>query len=43
MSSYSPLEDDVFLKGTLVVRVTSRADGDPVPRQRVHIKACGYH
>jgi hypothetical protein len=26
MPSYSPFEDDVLLKGTLIVRVTSRTE-----------------
>jgi hypothetical protein len=43
MPSYSPFEDDVLHKGTLIVRVTSRTDGKPIPRQRLRIKACGYH
>jgi hypothetical protein len=42
MSDFSPFEEDVWLKGTLVVRVISRADGRPRVGRTVSVRACGY-
>jgi len=38
----SPLERDVFLKGTLLIIVRGRRDGRPKPHQRVLVQACGF-
>jgi hypothetical protein len=42
MSEWSPLDEDVLLTGTLLVRVRRRADGRPVPNRRVAIRGCGF-
>jgi hypothetical protein len=41
MGDWSPLEDDVLLKGTLTV-VVSRRDGRPAAGQEVLVKGCGF-
>jgi hypothetical protein len=41
MGDWSPLEDDVLLKGTLTVFVRRR-DGRPCRGQRVTISGCGF-
>jgi hypothetical protein len=41
MDDWSPLEDDVFLKGTLTV-VVRRRDGRPCRGERVSIRGCGF-
>lgn len=38
---WSPLQDDVYLKGTLFVRVTDR-QGRPKERCQLVVRACGY-
>lgn len=42
MDDWSPLDDDVWLKGTLVVIVTSRRDGRPLPGRQVTVQGCGF-
>lgn len=42
MDGWSPLEEDVLLKGTLFVMVRDRRDGRPRAGQRVVIKGCGF-
>jgi hypothetical protein len=41
MNDFSPLEDDVWLKGTLVVFAVSRR-GQPQPGKQVLVRACGF-
>jgi len=41
MGDWSPLEEDVLLKGSLCVRVVGR-DGLPKPRCRVVVRGCGF-
>jgi len=41
MGDWSPLEEDVFLKGLLTV-VAHRADGRPACHQRVKFLGCGF-
>jgi hypothetical protein len=41
MGDWSPLEDDVLLKGTLTV-VVRRPDGRPLAGQRVVVRGCGF-
>jgi hypothetical protein len=41
MNDWSPLEEDVLLKGTLTV-VVRRGDGRPAAGQRVAIRGCGF-
>lgn len=41
MSDWSPLEEDVLLKGTLTVLVLSRS-GRPCSGQEVVIRGCGF-
>jgi hypothetical protein len=41
MGEWSPLEDDVLLKGTLTV-VVRRPDGRPCPGRRVVVRGCGF-
>jgi hypothetical protein len=43
MSEFSPLENDVWLKGTLVIQAIGRSDRQPQPGKRVLVKACGYN
>ena len=43
MSDFAPLQDDVLLKGLLVVRVIGRRDARPRSGQRVAVQACGYY
>jgi hypothetical protein len=42
VDDFSPFEEDVFLKGTLTVRVTGRRDGRPQADRRVVVRACGF-
>lgn len=42
LSDWSPFEDDVFLKGLLIVVVRNRRDGSPRAGQRVVVRACGF-
>ena len=42
MSDWSPLDDDVLLTGTLVVRVVGRKDGRGLPDRRVTVRGCGF-
>ena len=41
MEDWSPLEKEVWLKGTLLVSVRGR-DGRPRPGKRVVVKGCGF-
>jgi hypothetical protein len=41
MNDWSPLEDDVLLKGRLAVLVR-RPDGRPCAGRRVVVRACGF-
>jgi hypothetical protein len=41
MDDFCPLEDDVWLKGTLIIRAVSRK-GQPQPGKRVMVRACGF-
>jgi hypothetical protein len=41
MSDWSPLEDDVLLKGLLTV-IVRRPGGRPAGNQHVTIHACGF-
>jgi len=41
MGDWSPLEEDVLLKGSLFVRVVGR-DGAPQPKRRVVVRGCGF-
>jgi hypothetical protein len=41
MGDWSPLEDDVLLKGMLTV-VVRRRDGRPRSGQRVTVYGCGF-
>jgi len=41
MEDWSPLEEDVLLKGSLQVIVRGR-DGRPRPERRVVVKGCGF-
>jgi hypothetical protein len=41
MDDWSPLQDDVLLKGTLLVIVRGR-DGKPKTNKRVAVHACGF-
>jgi hypothetical protein len=42
MSDFSPFEQDVLLKGTLIVRAVGRRDGSPQRGKQVIARACGY-
>jgi hypothetical protein len=42
MNDWSPLEEDVLLKGSLLVLVTSRRDGRPLAGRRVTVRGCGF-
>jgi hypothetical protein len=42
MGDWSPLEDDVLLKGSLLVVVRSRRDKRPLPGKRVVVRGCGF-
>lgn len=42
MGEWSPLDDDILLKGTLLVRVTGRRDGRPLAGKRVTVRGCGF-
>jgi hypothetical protein len=39
---YSPFENDVYLKGTLLIIVRGRGDGRPKSGERVLVRACGF-
>lgn len=41
MSDWSPLEEDVYLKGLLTV-VVQRPDGRPCRGRRVIVRGCGF-
>jgi hypothetical protein len=41
MGDWSPLEDDVLLKGSLLVIVRGR-DGRPRSGKRVDVRGCGF-
>jgi hypothetical protein len=41
MGDWSPLDEDVLLKGSLCVRVVGR-DGSPQAKRRVVIRGCGF-
>jgi hypothetical protein len=41
MSDWSPLEDDVLLKGVLTV-IVRRRNGRPYAKQPVSIRGCGF-
>jgi hypothetical protein len=41
VGDWSPLEDDVLLKGTLTV-VVRRRDGRPCPKKWVLLRGCGF-
>ena len=41
MGDWSPLEDDVLLKGTLTV-IVRRRDGRPCVGRRVVVRGCGF-
>jgi hypothetical protein len=41
MDDWSPLEEDVLLKGSLLVTVRGR-DGRPREGKRVVVKGCGF-
>jgi hypothetical protein len=42
MDDWSPLKDDVLLKGTLLVIVRGRRDGRPQSGNRVVVKGCVF-
>jgi hypothetical protein len=42
MNDWSPLDADVLLKGTLLVRVINKRDGQPRVGKKVSVFACGY-
>jgi hypothetical protein len=42
MDFWSPLEEDVLLRGTLLVRVTGRRDRRPLAGKRVVVRGCGF-
>jgi hypothetical protein len=41
MSDWSPLDEDVLLKGSLLV-IVRRPDGRPRAGQRVDVQGCGF-
>lgn len=41
MGDWSPLEEDVLLKGTLTV-IVRRPDGRPRAGQQVVVRGCGF-
>lgn len=41
MAEFSPLEDDVLLKGSLLIVVRGR-DGQPRPGKQVQVRGCGF-
>jgi hypothetical protein len=41
MDDFSPLEEDVWLKGTLIIHVVGR-NGKPLPGKVVHVQGCGF-
>jgi hypothetical protein len=41
MDDFSPLEEDVWLKGTLIVHVVGR-DGRPLLGKIVRVQGCGF-
>jgi hypothetical protein len=42
MDDWSPLEKDVLLKGSLLVRVIGRRDRRPRAEKRVVVRGCGF-
>jgi hypothetical protein len=42
MGDWSPLDEDTLLKGTLLVRIIGREDGQPRPGRRVSVHGCGF-
>jgi hypothetical protein len=40
MDDFSPLEEDVWLKGTLIIHVGR--NGRPLPGKVVHVQGCGF-
>lgn len=42
MENHSPFENDVYLKGTLLVIVRGGRDGRPRSGQSVVVRACGF-
>jgi hypothetical protein len=42
MGDWSPLEEGVLLKGTLLVRVIGRRDRQPRAGRRVTVQGCGF-
>jgi hypothetical protein len=42
MSDWSPLEEDVWLTGTLVILVRDGKTGRPRAGQAVTVRACGF-
>jgi hypothetical protein len=42
MSDWSPLEEDVLLKGTLLVRVIGKHNRQPLAGKRVTVQGCGF-
>ncbi|MGL4424393.1 MAG: hypothetical protein ACRCZF_27305 [Gemmataceae bacterium] len=41
MGDWSPLEDDVLLKGTLTV-IVRRRDGRPQVGMQIRVRGCGF-
>lgn len=41
MDDWSPLDEDVWLTGSLLV-IVRRPDGRPRPGERVVVRACGF-
>ena len=42
MQDPSPFEQDVYLKGSLLVIVRARRDARPLSGKRVLVEACGF-
>lgn len=42
MDGFLPFGEDVWLTGTLVVRVVGRRDGRPRHNQPVQVEGCGF-
>jgi hypothetical protein len=42
MESFSPFDDDVLLKGTLIVLAVGRRDRQPLHGRTVVVRACGF-
>lgn len=41
-SEFCPFDDDVLLKGLLVIRVTRRCNGEPLKGRRVVVRGPGF-